>query len=99
MADFQVTPATLRAKAEELKSLNSQLNSQIEQLASTEGALNGMWEGASREAFHQAFTSDKAQMDAFKNLVDQYCAALETQAAKYEAAENANIATATTRNS
>ena len=42
---IQVTTATLKNKANELKSLNSKFKSQVENLKSAESSLNGMWEG------------------------------------------------------
>ena len=60
MAEFTVTVQELTKQAEELRSLKSQFVTAVEQLMSTEGALNGMWEGDAREAFHAAFTSDSS---------------------------------------
>ena len=56
-----------------------------------------MWEGEANDAFHNAFTRDKVQMDNFYNAIQQYAAVLDNIAAKYEAAEATNTNTATTR--
>ena len=40
---------------------------------------------------------DKAFMDKFSAEIEKYCTTLESIAAKYDAAEAANVDTATTR--
>lgn len=97
MALIQVTAAELRAKAGELRNLNSQFKTQTGNLESQEQALGSMWEGEAKTAFHTAFTNDKTQMDNFYNLIEQYCQALENIATKYEMAESQNVQTASTR--
>ncbi len=97
MALIQVTAQELRSKAGELRNLNSTFKNQVGTLESQEQALVGMWEGEARDAFNTAFNNDKAQMDNFYQLVDQYCTALETIATKYEQAEAQNTNTAATR--
>lgn len=94
---IQVTPKTLTNKANELKNLNSRFKSQYENLKSTEGRLNGMWEGEAKTAFHNAFSKDIVQMQNFHDLVDRYIASLNQIAAKYQAAESKNLGTASTR--
>ena len=69
---IQVTTATLKNKANELKSLNSKFKSQVENLKSAESSLNGMWEGEAKTAFHKAFTQDITQMHNFYNAIEQY---------------------------
>ena len=97
MAEFTVTVQELTKQAEELRSLKSQFVTAVEQLMSTEGALNGMWEGDAREAFHAAFTSDSNQMNNFATAIENYCIALENLATRYAQAENQNMDTAVTR--
>ena len=97
MAAFQVTSSELKTKAEELRGLNGQFKSQVGNLETQEGSLVNMWEGEARDAFDTAFKHDKEQMDKFYELIEQYCAALENIAAKYEQAESQNVSTATTR--
>lgn len=97
---IQVTTATLKNKANELKSLNSKFKSQVENLKSAESSLNGMWEGEAKTAFHKAFTqdiTDITQMHNFYNAIEQYVQKLDQIATAYEQAEKKNIATATTR--
>ena len=97
MAAFQVTSSELKAKANELRDLNSQFKTQVGSLESQEGALVSMWEGEARNAFDTAFKNDKGQMDNFYNLMQQCCAALENIAAKYDMAEAQNVSTAQAR--
>lgn len=97
MAAFQVTSSELRTKAGELRDLNAQFKTQTGNLETQEGSLVSMWEGEARNAFDTAFKNDKAQMDNFYNLIEQYCVALENIAAKYDMAEAQNVSTAQTR--
>lgn len=97
MGLIQVSAPELRAKAGELRNLNSQFKTQVGSLESQEQTLIGMWEGEARDAFNTAFNNDKTQMDNFYNLIEQYCVALENIAAKYEMAESQNVSTAATR--
>lgn len=97
MALIQVTAAQLRAKASELRSANGNFKSQVGSLESQEGSLASMWEGEAKNAFHTAFMNDKAQMDKFYDLIEQYCRTLEDIAQKYEQAEAVNTQTASNR--
>lgn len=97
MAQILVTPAELRSAASTLREYNSSFKNQVASLESSEGTLNSQWQGSAKEAFHKAFTADKAFMDKFAVEIENYCQALETIAAKYDAAEAANVETATTR--
>lgn len=97
MAAFRVTSSELRSKAGELRELNAQFKTQVGNLESQEGSLLSMWEGEARNAFDAAFKNDKAQMDNYYNLIEQYCSSLENIAAKYDAAEAQNVSTAQTR--
>ena len=98
MAAFQVTASELKKKAGELRDLNGRFDAQVKDLESKEISLGTMWEGEANKAFHTAFTNDKAQMDNFKNLIEQYCVALENIATQYEMAEAKNVSTASARN-
>ena len=97
MAIIRVTAAQLKTGAEELRNLNQQFKAAVSDLESTESSLNSMWEGDARNAFHQAFTNDKTQMDNFFNAIEVYAQRLEAAAAKYEQAEAQNTEIATTR--
>ncbi len=98
MAAFQVTASELRTKAGELRDMNAQFKTQVGNLETQEQSLAGMWEGEAQKAFRTAFNNDKVQMDNFYNLIEQYCAALENIATKYEQTEMQNVNTASTRN-
>ncbi|MCD8197447.1 MAG: WXG100 family type VII secretion target [Lachnospiraceae bacterium] len=98
MALIRVTATQLKAQAEELRTLNSQYKDQVTELETCETNLASMWEGEARDAFHNAFNSDKTQMTNFYTLIEQYVAKLLTIAAKYEQAEATNQEIATVRN-
>lgn len=98
MAFFSVTSKELRNRAGRISDLNSQFRAKAAQLGEQETALCGMWEGVTRDTFHQAFTHDKQQMDAFCQLIAQYVQALLEIAARYEQAEAKNREIAAARN-
>lgn len=97
MADFRVSINDLKTKVDSLRQLNSQFKSQVSDLESTEASLNGMWEGQARETFHQAFNSDKVQMNNFYNAIEVYAQRLEAIAAKYAKAEAESVEIASQR--
>ena len=97
MSQIRVTAAQLKTQAETLRATNQNFKTRVNNLESTEAQLKSMWEGEANDAFHNAFTRDKVQMDNFYNAIQQYAAVLDNIAAKYEAAEATNTNTATTR--
>lgn len=97
MALIRVTSAQLKAKAEELTGLNTNLRSRVEELEACEQNLSGMWDGQAKDTFHQAFMNDKVQMSNFSTLIDKYVTTLITIASKYETAEGINTETAAKR--
>ena len=99
MAEFKVTSNELKAKANELRNLNSQFKSSVEEMTSNEGSLASKWDGDAKEAFRAEFAKDKAQFETFYQTIEQYIVALENIAAEYEAKELQNIATAQARTS
>ncbi len=98
MGLIQVTSSLLRKQAEQLRGLNTNLQTQVTNLEGAEQSLKTMWEGQANSAFHTAFVKDKGQMDSFQSAINQYIAALLVIAQKYEQAEskNMNIAAART---
>ena len=86
MANITVNTSTITNKAGELKTLNSSLKTQIEELTSTESALNSMWEGDANDAFHKAFTQDINQMNEFYNAIEKYITSLQEIVSVYEKA-------------
>lgn len=98
MGVIRVTATELRAKAEELASLNASLKTNISDLEACEQNLATMWDGEAKDAFHQAFNNDKIQMNNFSMLIEKYVATMQAVAAKYAQAESTNVSTASTRN-
>lgn len=97
MAEIKVTSTTLRSTSDQLRQQISQLKSTIEQLAGTEQTLMGQWDGEAKETFHNAFLSDKGQMETFCTVFETFCQALNTIADGYEKAEQSNTSTASAR--
>lgn len=97
MALIKVTSSQLKTQAEQLKGLNARFKESTGKLQEIEIALKSMWEGEANNAFHNAFTSDKVQMDNFYNAIEMYVAKLQTIAQKYEKAEQINTNIGNTR--
>lgn len=97
MADFKVTASQLNTQAESLQDLNGRFKSAIEQFVTSETSLKSMWEGEANDAFHAAFTSDKAKMDEFYNLIITYIERLNSIATRYEQTERTNTEIASNR--
>ena len=98
MGVIRVTATELKAKADELASLNASLKTNISDLEACEQNLATMWDGEAKDAFHQAFNNDKVQMNNFSMLIEKYVATMLVAAAKYAQAESTNVNTASTRN-
>ena len=90
MAAFQVSSSELKAKANELRDLNGELETK-------EVSLVSKYKGASSDAFDARFKEEKNQMDNFYNLIEQYCVALDNIAAEYYKAEMQAVAIAQSR--
>ena len=99
MAQIMVTASEVHKSAEQLRNLNSQFQTKLDSLVSRESALVSKWEGDAREAFHSAFNSDKAKMDQFHQVIDEYAIALDQIATNYENAEGKTTQIAASRNS
>lgn len=98
MAEIKVTASQLRTQADQLKALNTRFKETTGKLQDTEVALKAMWEGEANTAFHNAFNSDKVQMDNFYNAIELYVVKLQAIAQKYEQTEAINVNTGSTRN-
>ena len=98
MAQIFVDAASLRTKSEELAQLNEQFRAQVIEMQNNEQALSGMWEGDSKQTFHNAFASDATQMNNFYNAIAQFIARLQNIIALYEQAEAQNTQIASARN-
>ena len=77
MGQMVIGTTELKNKIEELRALNTQFKSAVSELENTEGALNGMWEGDAKNTFHNAFMSDKQQMDNFYSTIELYAQKLD----------------------
>lgn len=97
MSAFSVNTATLKTKSGELNDLVTRYRVCVEQLVATEASLNSMWDGEANDAFHAAFVTDKAKMDQFANLINQYIDKLMSIAARYEQTEQVNTEIAANR--
>lgn len=91
MSYFLVSESELNRSTDELKNLNVRYKSEIDNLMVAEQSLNGMWEGAANDSFHNAFMRDHSQMDNFHSTVEQYINALMMIAQRYAEAENRNM--------
>ena len=91
MAEFSVSTYQINSQAEELIRLNNRFRTAVQELAQTEAALNQMWEGESREAFHSAFGRDLSQMQKFSGTTASYTGALQETVRRYQAAERQNL--------
>ena len=97
MALIRVTAAQVKSTADQLLQFDSQFKSQVDNLETNELNLCSMWEGQAKDAFHNAFNTDKEYMNQFYVLIQKYCQALEQIAQAYEEAEARNTDTATKR--
>ena len=91
MAQFSVTAAELRNKAEQLRQQNEQFKTLSNDLKDKENGLSGMWEGDARNTFRNEFQRSASYMDNFHNGINQYIQALEQIIRKYEEAEAKNV--------
>lgn len=99
MSEFTVIPAELIRKAEELRTLNAQFKTKVEELSSLEVNLSSMWEGEARDLFRTIFTADKSQWENYATLIEQYCAALEKIGNAYGGGEKIALRILSERNS
>lgn len=97
MAYFQVTSSELKEKSQELRSLNTRFNQEAEKMSGYHNALNGMWEGESKDSFSKEFIRDRGRIDSFYSAINQYIEALNVIASKYEEAESRNLTLAGSR--
>ena len=97
MAQFMVTAAELRSKAEQLQQLNEQFKQLTSTLRDQENGLSGMWEGEARDTFRTAFQGSAGKMDDFSATIMQYVNGLQDIIRQYEQAEAKNVETATVK--
>lgn len=88
MAEIKVSSQQLKSVAQNLRGMNTQFKTEVQQLTSCQQKLNGMWDGEANTKFNSAYTRDKVKMDQFAKVIEQYIRSLEQIAANYQAAEN-----------
>ena len=71
MAEFRTNTAELKTKATELQTLNQRFKTMKQGLETTEAALNGMWEGEARTAFHTGVAKDMSELNGVELLGDR----------------------------
>lgn len=98
MALIRVTAEELKNRAEMLNQANTGLKAKVSEFEAASQALAGQWEGEARDAFVNAYTQDKTQMDNFSTVIDDFYQKLLYIAQNYDAAERKNVDIATTRN-
>ena len=91
MSFYQIDSRQLRAKKEELLSLNRRFSQEKESLCAKEAQLRSMWEGAANESFHAQFLRNAGQMDAFAETIDRYLVVMDSIAQRYDEAEQRNL--------
>lgn len=99
MSMFRVTPAQLKAEADKLSELNQQFKNEVEALTEKEAALSSMWEGQARDAFHNAYSTDKVQFDNFYKGITEFVRRLSEAADDYARADSSGAGIANTRKS
>ncbi len=97
--NFEVTTSSLNSALSNLKTKRKSLEDKITALQTSEGKLNGKWEGDAKNEFEKAFNDDVKQMNSFVRLVIQYESSLQDIIDAYRDAETKNKSTATTRTS
>ena len=97
MSMFRVTPTQLKAEADKLSELNQQFRNEVEALTEKETALSNMWEGQARDAFHNAYATDKAQFDNFYKGINEFVLRLTEAANDYDRADTTGAGIANTR--
>lgn len=97
MAFYQIDSRELREKRDQLMELLSRFRTQKEELTSEEQALKLMWEGEANDNFHQMFIRDLGQMDAFIDIINNFCEVMSAIADRYDMAERHNLGIASNR--
>lgn len=85
--NIMASPKQMQDTAEALSGLAESYKKAIEELTTCEQQLRSRWEGASNQAFQQAFNNDKVSLDQFYTVVSKYVQSLQTAASNYDTAE------------
>ena len=99
MTEIKVTSSELKRRADDLQQYVTKFRSEVDKMVGYEQELAGMWEGDAQAAFRKAFNEDKRKMDQFAQNIDSYIRALNSDADKYETAEQKATDIANTRKS
>ena len=94
---IRVTTATLRERAEALRTLNERFRTEVNALNDREKQLLGMYEGDASKAFDQQFQIDKSKFDVFYAGINHFIQRLLESADAYDRAEQQNVGVAQTR--
>ena len=87
MAEIKVTPAVLRQKSEELQTGVKNLAQKMNELQERENSLSGMWQGAAKDSFHNAFMTSYNECQPFFQELQRFIVKLDETAKQYEMAE------------
>lgn len=97
MSEFSVKSAELRNKANMLSQYNSKFKTEKDNLVNAEMTLMKGFEGDAAVTFDTEFKAFEARMENFKNVIDEYVARLNEEAAAYEKADQEARMTAETK--
>lgn len=92
-----VTSSKLRETAAELRRLNTQLKTELDNMTARERSLNSMWDGQANDTFHAAYEHDVREYQDFIQAINEYIQALLQAAEEYERTEAKNNAIASAR--
>lgn len=87
MAVIQVTPETLRSKANEVRNHRSQHDDTMLKLKNLIYALNEIWKGDAQNAFLAKYESMQSTFTNFSELLEGYAKLMDTAANELEATD------------
>ncbi len=80
MANIQITPELLEAKAGELRKLRGNHDSNMQAMANLIRGLNEIWKGEAQTAFINKYESMQSQFKQFSEMLEQYAVLMDTSA-------------------
>lgn len=87
MAVIQVTPETLRGKANDVRNYRSEHNDVMVKLKNLIYALNEIWKGDAQNAFLAKYESMQPTFTNFSELLEGYAKLMDTAANELEATD------------
>ena len=84
MAVIQVTPETLRGKANEVRGHKSTHDDTMAKLKSLIHGLNAEWKGKAQDAFVAKFDSMQSSFTQFSQMLEDYAKLMDTAARELE---------------